>query len=188
MNEHISEVQQLIDLALECGFSHAGGVDVATLKSLEAVREMCAVDKCHAYERTWTCPPGCGTIPECQEKLRRYEFGVLVQTTAELEDTMDYEGMMEGAEKQKASCEAFRPRVQALYPDVLALTMASCDICRKCTYPDAPCRFPERATAAMEGYGLLVSQVCRDNGILYYYGPNTVTYTGMFLVRPGDKE
>ena len=35
----------------------------------------------------------------------------------------------------------------------------------------------------MEGYGLLVSQVCRDNGIEYYYGKNTVTYTGLFLIR-----
>ena len=35
----------------------------------------------------------------------------------------------------------------------------------------------------MEGYGLLVSQVCKDNQMQYYYGPNTVTYTSLFLVK-----
>ena len=35
----------------------------------------------------------------------------------------------------------------------------------------------------MEGYGLLVSQVCQDNDLKYYYGPNTVTYTALFLIK-----
>ena len=91
--------------------------------------------------------------------------------------------MMEGAERQRENTEKLYEILRGKYRDVLALTTASCDICVKCTWPDAPCRFPEKATAAMEGYGLLVSQVCRDNGIEYYYGKDTVTYTGLFLLR-----
>lgn len=34
-----------------------------------------------------------------------------------------------------------------------------------------------------EGYGLVVSDVCRKNGIEYYYGPDTVTFSGMFLIK-----
>ncbi|MBE6983890.1 MAG: hypothetical protein E7435_06415 [Ruminococcaceae bacterium] len=33
----------------------------------------------------------------------------------------------------------------------------------------------------MEGYGLFVTQVCRDNGAEYYHGEKTVTYTGCIL-------
>ena len=40
-----------------------------------------------------------------------------------------------------------------------------------------------KALSAMEGYGLLVSQVCQDNDLKYYYGPNTVTYTALFLIK-----
>ena len=53
---------------------------------------MCAVDKCHAYNKTWTCPPGCGTIAQCTERMKQYDWGILVQTTAELEDSLDFEG------------------------------------------------------------------------------------------------
>ena len=96
---------------------------------------------------------------------------------------MDYEGMMDGVNRQKENCAKFLEELQGVYPDILALTSASCDICKKCTFPDAPCRFPKKATSAMEGYGLLVSQVCKDNQMKYYYGPNTVTYTSLFLIK-----
>jgi hypothetical protein len=34
----------------------------------------------------------------------------------------------------------------------------------------------------MEGYGMVVSDVCRDNALPYYYGPNTITYTACALL------
>ena len=34
----------------------------------------------------------------------------------------------------------------------------------------------------MEAYGLMVNQVCLDNGLHYNYGPNTIAYTGCFLL------
>lgn len=169
--------------AVALGFTHAGYAKIETLKTMDEVRDMCAVDKCNAYDRTWTCPPGCGTVEECGQRMREYDWGLLVQTTAYLEDSMDYEGMVEGAERQKENTEKLYRILREKYKDVLALTTASCDICSSCSYPDAPCRFPDRATAAMEGYGLLVSQVCRDNGLEYYYGKDTVTYTGLFLMK-----
>ena len=176
-------IETLIDKALELGFSHAGQAAVETLKPRVEVRDMCAVDKCHAYDRTWTCPPGCGTLEECGEKMHRYDFGILAQTTAQLEDSMDYEGMMQGEQDQKERSKKYLAYLREHYDDVLPLTAAGCQICKTCTYPDAPCRFPHEAVSAMEGYGLLVSQVCKDNDILYYYGQNTVTYTALFLIR-----
>ena len=34
----------------------------------------------------------------------------------------------------------------------------------------------------MEAYGLVVSQVCQDSGLPYYYGPQTITYTACVLI------
>ena len=33
----------------------------------------------------------------------------------------------------------------------------------------------------MEGYGLLVNQVCRDAGVPYHYGEKTIAYTACVL-------
>lgn len=39
----------------------------------------------------------------------------------------------------------------------------------------------EKACPSMEGYGLFVTHVCKDNGLAYYHGPRTVTYTACIL-------
>lgn len=178
--------ETIIEDTIALGFDHAGLCDVSTLKTLAAVRDMCAADKCQIYNKYWTCPPGCGTIEECEARMKQYDWGVLAQCTAELEDSMDYEAMMEGMERQKESCAKMVDELNKVYASVLPLTNAGCDICKECTYPDAPCRFPKKATSPMEGYGLLVSDVCKENGIDYYYGANTVTYTSLFLIKEND--
>lgn len=177
------ERETLAEDAVKLGFSHAGLAKIETLKPMNEVRDMCAVDKCHAYNKTWTCPPGCGTIAQCTERMKQYDWGILVQTTAELEDSLDFEGMQQGQEDHAKHCKEFLKELHGVYKDILPLCSAGCDLCKECTYPDAPCRFPDKALSAMEGYGLLVSQVCQDNDLKYYYGPNTVTYTALFLIK-----
>ena len=61
------------------------------------------------------------------------------------------------------------------------LSSGGCGICEKCTYPDAPCRFPDRAFPSMEACGLVVNDVCKASGIPYNYGPRTMTFTGCVL-------
>ena len=61
-------MENLIATALEHGFSHCAPLRVATIEVMGEVRQMCAADKCHAYNRSWSCPPACGTLEECEEK------------------------------------------------------------------------------------------------------------------------
>jgi hypothetical protein len=35
----------------------------------------------------------------------------------------------------------------------------------------------------MEALGMIVSDVCKDNNLPYYYGPNTLTYVGCVLIE-----
>ena len=70
-----------------------------------------------------------------------------------------------------------------LYPGCLPLTAGSCTICRSCTCPEKPCRFPNKMLSSMEAYGLLVSEVCKDAGLAYYYGPGTLTYSACILTK-----
>jgi predicted metal-binding protein len=55
--------------------------------------------------------------------------------------------------------------------------------CKTCTYPDAPCRFPEKMSASMEALGMVVSDVCKDNNLPYYYGAGTLTFVGCVLLE-----
>ncbi|MEF2837758.1 MAG: DUF2284 domain-containing protein [Oscillospiraceae bacterium] len=49
-------------------------------------------------------------------------------------------------------------------------------------HPDAPCRFPDKQIASMEAYGMLVLEICKSNGLQYYYGADKMAYTSCFLL------
>ena len=107
---------------------------------------------------------------------------MLLQSTGEMEDDFDVEAMMDTERLQKERFRAFVDRVREEYPNCLPMSSGACSVCPACTYPDAPCRFPHLAIPSMEAYGLVVSQVCQDSGLPYYYGPRTITYTACVLV------
>lgn len=174
--------EEILTLAGACGFEHTGELRVDALKFEPAVREMCAADRCGSYGRSWSCPPACGTLEEAARRASAYCRGVILQSTGQLEDDFDIETMMETERLHKERFMTFVTQIRRSYPGCLPMSSGACTICRQCTYPTAPCRFPEQTIPSMEAYGLLVSQVCGDSGLGYYYGPKTITYTACVLI------
>lgn len=169
-----------IQKALELGFSEAGSLDVSKLETRKDVRDMCAEDRCRAYGHNWTCPPACGTLEECGERMHRYEHGILLQTVGQMQRDIDSRAYRETEEKHMRLFREFADLIHAEYPDALCLGAGGCRVCKSCAYPES-CRFPEKAYSSMEGYGLFVTQVCRDNDLPYYHGSRTITYTACVL-------
>lgn len=167
----------------QAGFTYVAPLEVSTIQLLPEVRDMCATNSCGAYGKKWSCPPGCGTLEECRARLQGYTAGILVQTVGTLEDEMDYEGMQDASQRHKAAFDAFYAQLRPQFPGMLALGTGGCTQCKTCTYPDQPCRFPEKMVSSMEAYGMLVSQVCKDNNLPYYYGKCTIAYTACFLLE-----
>jgi predicted metal-binding protein len=174
---------KIAELALASGFSHSAPLDVDTIAVREEVRAACAENKCRAYNANWSCPPACGTLPECEAVIRKFKKGFLMQTTGILEDSLDYESMEQTGKDHTEHLFKFAKMIKELYPACLVLGAGGCKKCEKCTYPDAPCRFPADMTHSMEAFGMIVSDVCKDNNLPYYYGKNTLTFTGCVLVE-----
>jgi len=169
--------------ALEKGFSHAGSLNVKALVFMPEVRDMCNANACRQYGTNWCCPPGCGSIEEAARRTAEYSYGLIVQTTGQMEDDFDYETIESTAKKHKENFEILIENLRKTYPDMLPMGAGTCQVCENCTYPDAPCRFPEKAMPSMEAYGLWVSKVCELSDIPYYYGPKTLTYTSCYLLK-----
>lgn len=177
------DIDKLVAMALESNFTRAGELLASNLDFLEEVRGMCGADKCRSYNKSWICPPACGTLDEIRERASHFERGLIVQTVGNLEDSFDYEGMTEvGATHEKNFIELTQ-RIKEIYPNCLPMGAGGCRICEKCTYPNEPCRHPDKAYPSMEAYGLFVSKVCELSKIPYYSGENTVTYTSCFLLE-----
>ncbi len=180
----MTPIERVIAMAADIGFEVAAEMDPKTIVLREDVRAMCAEGKCHAYGKNWTCPPACGDLDECRSTVDAYRdgIGIIVQSVGQLEDSMDYETMMDTG---KAHGERFRmlaEKIKEEYPSALCLGAGGCSVCKSCSYPQ-PCRFPEKAFSSMEAFGMLVSDVCTANNVPYYHGENTITYVGCYLIK-----
>jgi predicted metal-binding protein len=103
-----------------------------------------------------------------------------------LEDSFDYEGMMRGMVDFKQIARDLESAVKPYLKYYLVLSNEGCSICKTCTYPNSPCRFPEKLHHSIEGYGILVSELAQCAGINYNNGEDTVTYFGALLFNDGD--
>lgn len=175
--------EELKQLALSAGFTHAAKLDVDKIELQQAVRDMCATNQCGQYGRNWSCPPACGSLEECRRRLANYRLGILVQTVGNLEDSFDYEAMMELEARHKKQFVHLHDLLLDASADILPIGVGCCNRCTTCTYPDTPCRMPDKCISSMEAYGMMVMQVCKDCGVDYYYGPNRLAYTSCILLK-----
>jgi predicted metal-binding protein len=176
-------MEKLVARALEAGFDAAGMLDCSTIILRPEVREACERDKCGRYDKNWSCPPGCGSLDECSARIRRYAMGLIVQTVGKLEDEFDGEGMIAAEQRHAKTFLRFSKELRKDYPGMLPIGTGSCSTCDVCSYPDAPCRDPLGAISPMEAFGMMVGDVCRANGMQYYHGKGTITFTGCFLLK-----
>ena len=172
-----------IKLAEDVGFEDVRQLNMGSLQVMPEVREMCAADRCNIYGTRWACPPGCGTLEQCRERIERYKSGILVQTVGALEDEFDAEGIAEAHRKHDSRFKLLTRQIRSMLPDCLPLSAGTCTRCEVCTYPDKPCRFPKKMLSSMEAYGLLVSDVCTKSGMPYYRGEKTITFTSCILLE-----
>ena len=174
--------RELIESLVEAmGFEDHGYCEASALTVDPRVRAMCAADRCQQYDRSWACPPGCGPLEDFQRRFGKFNHGVILQTVRDLEDDYDVETMLAADALQKERMAEMSQRVADAGITALTLSSGACTICPSCTYPDAPCRFPDRRFVSMEAAGLNVTETCQAAGVAYNHGPKTITYTGCVL-------
>ena len=72
------------EMAKAAGFSHWGIFPVSEMKFLPEVRAACEVNKCGRFDKSWSCPPACGDLETCAARAEVFDWGILLQTTAEM--------------------------------------------------------------------------------------------------------
>jgi len=178
----MTNYEDLAKTAKENGFTHYAELDISTLEFMQEIRDMCNPEQCRNYNKSWSCPPACASLAEMRERVKAYKIGILVQTVGELEDSLDWDGIMETGAKHKENFGNMRSELRKKHPSLLAMGAGECKICETCTYPDSPCRYPDKMEISMEACGLFVSKVCTDNNLKYNHGPDTIAFTSCFLI------
>ena len=175
--------------AIEFGAYRVGVVDVKDIVLNAAFRKMCESNACGNYGRNYTCPPDIGDIDALMEKVKTYNKAIVYQTVGELEDSYDFEGMMEAGAKHSLLVQKMWDFTDGIkLENVLHLGAGGCSLCPVCgKISDTPCRNPERVMASLEAHGINVSKLAEQAGMKYINGQNTVTYFGVVLITFSKK-
>ena len=184
MQRHLMTLEKIEKLAERIGFSAINRINMEALVTLKEVRDMCAADKCNMYGKRWSCPPSpiCGNIDDAEKNMRSFKEGLLLQYTENMKNPFDYEAIRNAEKTHKKMFEVLVYQVRITGTRYLALGSGACTRCYTCTYPDKPCRYPDKLYPSMEAYGLMVSDVCARSGVPYNYGTQAMTFTACILI------
>ena len=174
---------KMIAEALSLGAFKSNVITTNDIVLDKAFRDICASNSCGKYGRCYMCPPDVGDIDALMGEVKKYDYALVYQTVSALEDSYDFEGMIEAKKKIVPITQKLRRTFFDMgVSKVLHLGVGGCGLCETCAKQTGePCRFPDRAMPSLEAYGINVSELAKAADMKYINGQNTVTYFGAVL-------
>jgi len=172
-------IENITSAAIGLGATAASHINISSLMFYPELLELCEMNSCGKYATNWRCPPACGSPQEISGRLLEYTDGVVFQYIGQLEDSFDYENMSLSGKIFSGLAQKLLENLEVYGEDFMLLGKGGCSICKACTYPSAPCRYPHLHITPLEACGINVSELCALAGLNYINGPNTVTYSGL---------
>lgn len=157
-------------------------LDTEKLEFAERFRDACKANYCGRYAKSWSCPPALDSIDTMKKQYTGFQKVFVFTTKTSLEDCFDIETMETARIAHTDLTDRIIAFLQESGEKFKPLGAGSCSICGKCTYPDAPCRFPDRMYPSVESVGIDVVQLAREGGMNYINGENTVTYFSLIFL------
>lgn len=171
MTENERIIEEFIYDYPVCEFYHIKKDD---LVFSDKVRYICE-HECDHYNKSWACPPVIGSIEECMKECHEYENVFLFTTVAEVSDPLNLTETLEAKGNHEMVTRDILKEFKSRFNKAMALS-TGCMICKKCAYPDEPCRHPDERLSTIESHGIVIMQTAANLGITYDCGNNIVTY------------
>ena len=156
-------------------------IDAPELVFSERIRHICETE-CPMYGKSWACPPGVGTVEECRERCLSFDKALMITTVTEVSDIADIEETLATRGPHEEITREVRDLFAAQGIMTFVLSTEACAHCAECTYPDAPCRFPEKMFPCVESHGIIVTDIAEKHGIEFMNG-NLVTWFSLIFYR-----
>ena len=147
----------------------------------ERVRHICK-EECPMYGKTWACPPAVGSVEHCQSKCLSYPEFLLISTVTEVDDIENLEQTLATRADHEEITHQVADLVKAQGCETMTLSTEACALCAECSYPDGPCRHPEKMFPCVESHGILVTELCERFGVEFFNG-NIVTWFSLIFFR-----
>ena len=176
LNKELLE-QQLSELPL---FQYAF-MPTEELIFTDRVRHVCK-EECPMYGKTWACPPAVGTVEGCQARCQTFPEFLMISTVTEVPDIADLEATLATRADHEAITHEVTDLIRGQGCETLTLSTEACAVCESCSYPNEPCRYPDKMFPCVESYGILVTEICERYGMEFFNG-NIVTWVSLIFFR-----
>ena len=177
MNQALLE-QRLAELPLYSYFF----TSPSQLEFSPRVRWICE-HECGQYGQSWACPPGVGTVEECQAHCMRYQTCLVIATITEVTDIANLEETLSTRRGHEEITDQAAEILRQLGAAPFVLSTESCAICPRCAILDGlPCRHPERMFPCVESQGILVTDLAEKHGLDFMNG-NIVVWFSLILFK-----
>ena len=156
-------------------------IDPKGLEFSDRIRWICE-HECPMYGKSWACPPGVGSVPECKQKCLNYQNCLMISTITEVNDISNLQETLDTRPAHEKLTNQVRDlmREQGIQPYILSTE--ACAVCDRCAILDGlPCRLPGRMHPCVESHGINLLAVLDDQGLAFQYGENVVTWFSLLL-------
>lgn len=169
--------QQLSQLPLYVYFF----IDPRELEFSERIRWICE-HECPMYGKTWACPPGVGTVPECRGKCEAYSQCLMVGTIVEAQDISDIAQTLATRGEHEQLTNQVRDLLRRQGVEPYILSSEACAVCERCAILDGqPCRMPGKMHPCVESHGINLIPTLERCGLEFQYGDNMITWYSLFF-------
>ena len=156
-------------------------IDPRELEFSQRIRWICQ-NECPKYGSTWACPPGVGTVEECQARCMVYHNCLLISSIAEVSDIADIDETLATRPAHEELTEQVAEILRQQGEKPYILSSQACAICDRCAILDnQPCRFPEKMASCMSAYCIYVKELAETCGMEYDSGPGIVNFFGLYV-------
>ena len=156
-------------------------LDPKTLEFADRIRWICQHD-CPMYGRSWACPPGVGTVAQCEKKCKDFEHCLMISTITEVSDIADIEATLQTRPQHEAITNEVRDLMRQQNVEPYILSTDSCALCESCAYCEGkPCRASERMHPCVESHGINIIPTLEENGLEFQYGDNIITWYSLLF-------
>ncbi len=151
------------------------------LEFSDRIRWICQ-HECPMYGKTWACPPGVGSVAQCESKCKSYVNCLVISTVTEVQDISDIDETLATRGDHEAVTNQVRELFREQGTEPYILSTEACALCERCAYLDGqPCRLPEKMHPCVESHGINILALLDNWGIAFQYGENVVTWFSLLF-------
>ncbi len=174
--------EQMIQAALEEGFSAADVISTGDIVFDPSFRPYCEENLCGQYGVNYTCPPDCGTPEEMRQRVLAHKIAVVLQTKWDISDYTDTAAIRHAKTSHNAASIRLAKKLRTAGHSGIIVGSSGCALCSPCAITQGkPCAHPEYCFSCMSAYCIYVKALTERCNMEYSCSDGKLAFFGLYV-------